>query len=227
MPVSNNSTALSTCLLHACVTTYILWAAGKRIGAESHTPTNAQCQTWCTSVFPRLDRLLSPRKKRDLIKYCNNTELNIYDYSSCHNEFLMFHLQAIHGQFIKALPFSFGSLRFASSFKVMRKTLTLSFSPGELWVVSIQLGLQAGVTVRVLVSQSRVYIDHYGKKEVTFVPPTSTCTCYLRFKVSFPLCLSLTVCLCDYLIQFNWTYLIVSNWPDKSASPLTLYVTLN
>lgn len=111
--------------------------------------------------------------------------------------FVMFLLQALHGRLVQALPFSFGSLRFASSFKVMRKRLTYSFSPGEACITPIPPDLPSGVPVHIwcFVSGHRTFLVHYEKKEVIFYSLTPTCTSYLEFKVSFPLCLSLTVCL--------------------------------
>lgn len=52
--------------------------------------------------------------------------------------FIMHSLQALHGRRLQTFPFSFGSLRFASSFKVMRKTLTFSFFTR--WDLELQSG---------------------------------------------------------------------------------------
>lgn len=135
----------------------------------SRTPTDTQ--TWVPVYSQRLDDLLSPGCFKD-VSYA---------------VFFMLHLQALHGRLLQTLPFSFGSLRFASSFKVKMKILTCSFYPGEACsIISLQPNLQSGLPVHawLSVSERTVFIDQDRNKEATFVSPFPTCC--LAFNVFFP-----------------------------------------
>lgn len=139
------------------------------IGAESHG--HGHTDTGPCVFPPRLDELLSPGYFKDI----------------SHAVFFTFHLQALNGRLLQTLPFSFGSLRFASSFKVMMEALTCSFCPGEACsIISLQPALQSGLPVHawLSVTERTVCIDHDRKKEATFVSPFPTCC--QEFNIFFP-----------------------------------------
>ena len=94
-----------------------------------------------------------------------------------------FFLQALHARLVQALPFSFGSLRFASSFKVMRKLLNyFCLSRSELYYS--QLICTLTVCALLFCRAQDVY-------KAPWKEGSNICTSWLVFKVSFLLFLSL------------------------------------
>lgn len=100
----------------------------------------------------------------------------------------MLRLQALRGRLVQAFPLSFGSLRLASSFKVMRKIIAISFPSGKTYVITLKLELQSGVAVNAWI------VTYKGKKEVTFfLKGFITWTSCLLFTVPFLFCVPPTL----------------------------------
>lgn len=156
---------------------------------------NCRQGDWCWVAHPRTHRHGSLCYPQAWMTCCHLDILRIF----LMQYFFMFHLQALHGRLLQTLPFSFGSLRFASSFKVKMKILTHSFYPGETCsIISLQPALQSGLPVHawLFVSERSVCIDQDRKKEATFVCPFPTCCLELNVffpPLSLPKCASIVI----------------------------------
>lgn len=123
-------------ILFTALTTVSFWNVQTIWLVLSHTHTPHKKKTILHIVF-----LCVPKRGSMIVTWKSELKLLSVNRKLPHHlakSFIMHSLQALHGRRLQTFPFSFGSQRFASSFKVMRKTLTFSFFTR--WDLELQSG---------------------------------------------------------------------------------------